>query len=187
LDYTVFYEAWHREKESSELQRLDKGFYAELSEHIKAHGEELHMLDDKTLRAKLAIEENNRIEKLLKDLLWTRCRKIFEAAFEGKRLAADLLTIEEEIIYRDLLSTLEKTRTIEKETLKGHIPKVEETKNVAKPKKTLLIRFLQDIPSIVGMNTKVYGPFKAEDVAALPTENVESLIKRGIAVKVEIE
>ena len=187
MDYTVFYEAWQREKESSELQRLDKGFYAELSEHIKTHREELQMLDDKTLRAKLANEESSMLEKLLKKLIWTRHRKIYEAAFARKRLSMDLLTSEEEVIYKEILSALEKTRTIEKNTLKGHAPKIEEAGRMEKIKKTLLVRFLQAIPAIVGPNTKVYGPFKVEDVAALPIENAENLIKRGIAVKVEIE
>ena len=58
---------------------------------------------------------------------------------------------------------------------------------VFQSKGILLIRFLQPIPAIVGLNAKVYGPFKVEDVASLPIENAESLIKRGIAVKVEIE
>ncbi len=187
LDYAAFYEAWQKEKESSELQRLDKRFYAELSEHIRTHREELQMLDDKTLRAKLATEESNRIENLFKDLIWTRYRKIFEATLSGKRLSTDLLASEEEVIYRDILSALEKTRTIEKDILKGHTPKIEEAKSLGMAKKTLLIRFLQAIPAIVGSNTRVYGPFKVEDVATLPIENAESLIKRGIAVKVEIE
>jgi DNA replication factor GINS len=51
----------------------------------------------------------------------------------------------------------------------------------------MIVRFLQDIPSIVGSNTKIYGPFKAEDIATLPIDNAESLIKRGIALKVEVQ
>jgi len=32
-----------------------------------------------------------------------------------------------------------------------------------------------------------YGPFKAEDVATIPPENVENLIRQGAAVKLEVE
>ena len=187
MDYTFFYETWQREKENSELQRLDKQFYSEMGEHIKAHREEFQMLDDKTLRARLAIEEDNRIEQFLKDLIWTRYRKIFEATFRGQHISSELLTSEEEVIYRDILTAHEKAKIVEKDILRGHPPKIEEVKAVDRSKKTLLIRFLQAIPAIVGSNTKVYGPFKVEDVASLPIENAESLIKRGIAVKVEIE
>lgn len=186
MDYLTLYDAWKREKENNELQRLDKGFYVELGEHIRAHREELQMLDDKTLRARLAAEESERVEKLFRDLMWTRFRKVFEAAFGGKHLSTDILTSEEEVVYRDVLSALEKMKNVERDILRGRAPKFKEVKAVEKPKRTL-VRFLQAIPAIVGSDTKIYGPFKAEDVASLPAENAESLIKRGIAVKVEVE
>ena len=181
----MFYEAWRKEKENSELQRLDKDFYVQLSEHVRTHIEALQMLDENSLGARLATEENIRIAKLFKDLIWTRQRKIFESAFKEIRLSSDRLTSEEEVIYSDLLLTLEKTKIIENNTLRGREPTIKKT--VEKSKKTLLIRFLQAIPAIVGPNTKVYGPFKVEDVAALPFENAENLIKRGIALKVDFE
>jgi DNA replication initiation complex subunit (GINS family) len=33
---------------------------------------------------------------------------------------------------------------------------------------------------------KTYGPFKAEDVASLPVENVKILVKQGLAEKIEV-
>jgi DNA replication factor GINS len=47
-----------------------------------------------------------------------------------------------------------------------------------------MIRFLQDVPAIVGVDMRKYGPFKAEDVASVPIRNVDSLIKHGLAKKV---
>ena len=49
------------------------------------------------------------------------------------------------------------------------------------------IRFLKDVPTIVGADMKTYGPFKEEDVASLPAENAEVLIKRGVVVEVEAQ
>jgi len=43
------------------------------------------------------------------------------------------------------------------------------------------IRFLKDCAEIVGTDLKTYGPFKKDDVAALPKENASILIKLGIA------
>ena len=186
MDYATLYEAWRKEKESEELQRLDKGFYAELGEHIRANRDEFQMLDEKTLRAKLATEENSKIERLFKDLMWTRYRKILEATCEGKHIPTDFLASEEEHVYRDVSSALEKMKSMEKDVLRGRVPKFREAKAVEKPER-ILVRFLQSIPAIVGPNAKVYGPFKAEDVASLPVDNAESLIRHGIAVKVEIE
>ena len=76
MNYTTLYEAWMKELKSNELQSLEKGFYIELCEHIRAQREELQMLDEQTLRAKLVSEESERIEKLFKDIMWMRFKKI---------------------------------------------------------------------------------------------------------------
>jgi len=45
----------------------------------------------------------------------------------------------------------------------------------------VLVRFLQDVPVIAGVDLKEYGPFKKEDIANLPKENADSLVKSGLA------
>jgi len=54
----------------------------------------------------------------------------------------------------------------------------------SKPSELVLVRFLQDVPPIVGVDLKTYGPFKKEDVANLPRENAEALVKQGLAKRV---
>ena len=49
-----------------------------------------------------------------------------------------------------------------------------------------VVRFIQTIPAIMGVDMMTYGPFKAEDVASLPAPNAENLIRKGIAKEVEI-
>jgi len=51
----------------------------------------------------------------------------------------------------------------------------------SKPSELVLIRFLQDVPVIAGVDLKEYGPFRKEDVANLPKENADSLVKSGLA------
>ena len=51
----------------------------------------------------------------------------------------------------------------------------------SKPSELVLIRFLQDVSVIAGVDLKEYGPFKKEDVATLPKENADSLVKSGLA------
>jgi DNA replication factor GINS len=51
----------------------------------------------------------------------------------------------------------------------------------------MTIRFLRAVPAIIGIDMKTYGPFKAEDLASMPVENAENLIRRGIAKEVEIQ
>jgi DNA replication initiation complex subunit (GINS family) len=48
------------------------------------------------------------------------------------------------------------------------------------------IRFLKSIPAIMGADMKSYGPFIAEDVASLPPQNAQILVKQGLAVLVEV-
>lgn len=53
------------------------------------------------------------------------------------------------------------------------------------PKKTT-IRMLKDLPSIVGIDGKVYGSFKKEDVITLPEGNAKVLINQGAAEYVDL-
>jgi DNA replication factor GINS len=49
------------------------------------------------------------------------------------------------------------------------------------------VRFLQDIPEIVGTDLKIYGPYKKEDVGSLPMQNAQALIKQAAARSVEVK
>jgi DNA replication initiation complex subunit (GINS family) len=51
---------------------------------------------------------------------------------------------------------------------------------------SIVVRFLQDIPEIVGVDMKSYGPFKKEDVASLPIPNAQALVKQGAVREIEV-
>jgi DNA replication factor GINS len=46
---------------------------------------------------------------------------------------------------------------------------------------------MKDVPAIVGVDLKTYGPFKVEDVGSLPAENAKTLIKQGLTQKINID
>lgn len=186
MDYISLYEAWKREKRNDELQLMDKSFYVDLSNFIRVLKDDLRMLDEETFRAKLAAEEHDRIEQLTKDLIWTRFRKIDDRVVQRKQINVELLTAEEENIYLELTAATNKIRNLERKILRGRTINLSDYEVRSKPKR-LLVRFRQALPAIIGPDTKAYGPFKEEDVAFLPIENAESLIRRGVAVEVEIE
>ena len=48
------------------------------------------------------------------------------------------------------------------------------------------LRFIKNIPAIMGADMKSYGPFIVEDVASMPAENAKVLVKQGLAVPVEV-
>ena len=107
MNYSDLYEAWKREKDSIELQHLEKKFFVQLSQHIKAQREELEMIDEKTLRGRLIAIEGNNIRKLFTSLVECRRYKIFKGVLEGKQIPSEFLTSEEEIVYSKALSANE--------------------------------------------------------------------------------
>jgi DNA replication initiation complex subunit (GINS family) len=61
---------------------------------------------------------------------------------------------------------------------------IEPSNSPEKRKDTLLLRFVKDMPSIIGVDLKTHGPFLKEDIVVLPYENAESLIRQGTAVEI---
>ena len=51
----------------------------------------------------------------------------------------------------------------------------------------IVLRFIKEIPTLVGFDMKTYGPFNPEDIATLPPENARILIKQGMAVQVDVK
>ena len=182
----MLYKAWKKEKENPKIQPLDKRFFAELSLYLKDLKDEIELLDGKTLLAHLAIEKQKNMVKIVIDLIHIRYTKISTILFNSEQVPSNYLTTEEDIIYNSISVTMDQIKRIIRKILKGQNPNIKEIKRIDESK-ILVIRFLKDIPAIVGLNMKTYGPFKVEDVVSLPTENAETLIKRGVAVKIETQ
>ena len=103
---------------------------------------------------------------------------------DGAAVAGFSLTREERALQADLRRLLSSHEDRLKSILMGRPPKVE-----AKPPPgpgLKVVRFLQAVPAIMGIDMKTYGPFSPEDIASIPAENAENLIRRGIAKEVEI-
>lgn len=50
-----------------------------------------------------------------------------------------------------------------------------------------VVRFLDNVPEIVGVDLKIYGPYKKEDVGSLPNQNARALIKQGLAKEIDVK
>ncbi len=183
MSYARLYDAWKREKESPELQPLDPEFYVQVSEYVKKQREDLQLLDEKTLKARLLAEEQDRVKRLLTDLLASRYRKMVHSVLDGKPVPPAFLTVEEEGSYQGVAAAWTQVEDVLKDVLRGRRPAVRGEQPREKPKR-ILVRFLQAIPAIIGPDMQAYGPFNEEDVASLPVENADILVKRGIAMEV---
>lgn len=181
--YNELYEAWRKERESVEIQGLPRDFFVRLANYVKKIKEESRMLDEKTTKARLMQREFKNVKKMVKDLIRIRYEKALRKTITGKIVHGEVLTTEEEKLHREILPPVESYQALSKGILRGRIPPTERKE---KPK-MMIVRFLQEIPAIIGSDMKTYGPFKSEDIATLPAENARILVKQGVAVEVEAE
>ena len=183
--YDELYGAWKREKLLPELQPLNEDFYSQVSGYIKKLKESQRMIDDKTLKARLLRNEIENAKKLASELLDLRFKKIIAAADQDIQIPANCLTKEDKTIYS---AAAKMTKIFDK--MKMNITegrRFDATVRIEQAKtRTMLLRFVQEMPAVIGTDMKTYGPFKVEDVAALPIENAEALIRQGVAVRIDV-
>lgn len=161
-------------------------------------------------KTRLQTELHN-IHRLVKELYERREKKVVEMALNRSRTNANIvdtsnLLSEERALFDRLLSTLDSFRhnilgniLQLREPMLSSPPSIPEPPapippTIAKPteekpaapdskanQKT--VRFLQEVPSVVGPELETYGPFNPNDVAKLPIQIADILIEQGAAVE----
>jgi DNA replication factor GINS len=179
--YARLYNAWKLELEKTSLEKLPADFYSNVTEYVKRLREDSRMLEKRATKANLLNEELRNTKRMISQLVRIRHRKIVLTLVKGGELPQEFLTPEEKGIYMTLAPVAEAVRSFTKDIVRGQLPtaKVEETH------KRVALRFLKEVPAIIGADMKNYGPFEVEDLATLPLENTKILIKQGLAEKVE--
>jgi DNA replication factor GINS len=183
--FALLLEAWRRERYKPELQHLPRDFFSEMSEFASLLREQTRMLDRGTMRSRIALKERENAERMLGELSQLRIKKIILSELSSTPIVATFLTKDEKRLQADLRDLLSDNNERLKRILIGSAIQVEKrppAKNNLK-----MIRFLRAVPAIIGIDMKTYGPFKPEDLASMPIENAENLIRRGIAKEVEIQ
>jgi DNA replication factor GINS len=172
------YRAWKAEKSSSTTQPLPSDFYRRTDVYLRSLTEEANSSEAHTVQGRLLMKEKTVAERLLLELREMRLRKIIESAKGGRTVVGDGLTNEEQ----DLVKTLGNSIA----SFKNHNEPSGETPSQVFETELVVVRFLQDIPEIVGVDLKIYGPYKKEDVGSLPSQNAEGLIKQGAAKPIDV-
>jgi DNA replication factor GINS len=180
--YNELYEAWKRELESTELEKLSSDFYSKIAAYLRKLKEEGRMLDKRTVKARLLKSEMRNVKRMVHELIQARYRKLVKKAAKSEKIPPDFLTIEEKKIYMGVLPFAEAYQSFSKNVLHGYAPKV----NVEQKHKKAVLRFLKKVPAIIGADMETYGPFKVEDVASLPVDNFKILVKQGLVERVEV-
>jgi len=180
--YGQLHEVWKRELEDPELTKLPLDFYVTLVEYVKKVKEESRMLDKRTLKAVLLRKETENIERMVFELIRTRYWKIVNKAARGEDVSREMLTPDEEHLLGGILPAGETLSGFAADILHGRVPRtVIELKHKRVP-----VRLLKDVPAVIGADMKTYGPFKTEDVASLPFENANVLVRQGLAEKIVV-
>jgi DNA replication factor GINS len=192
--YNELYSAWQREIDDPTLGGLPLDFYTKISQYLKHIKEEDKVLDKKSVKTSLLEHESVNVERMLKELLGSRYRKIIKTVTKTQKLPTELLTVEEARMCETFADFTKSYHNFTDDLMQGQL-NVEPIKVVVKtetyaaapqPHKRSTIRFLKNIPAIMGADMKSYGPFIAEDVASLPPQNAQILVKQGLAVLVEV-
>jgi DNA replication factor GINS len=180
--YNELNEVWKRELESGELEKLSSDFYSRIADYLRRLKEESRMLDKRTMKANLLEKEAQNVIHMARDLIRARYKKIVKKAIKGEKVQSNTLTVEEEKIYAGFSSLTDTYSSFAKNILRGYMPKIE----AEQAHKRAVLRFLRDVPAIIGTDMKTYGPFRIEDVASLPIKNAKVLVKQALAEKVEL-
>ena len=114
-------------------------------------------------------------ERLLGELRQTRIQKIISAAQNRIPIQQASLTEEEFGVLEKINQSLSSL---------GQLPVQPQKEGLTDELR--VVRFLEDIPEIVGVDLRIYGPFKKEDVASLPAPNAHVLERQGAAKSIEV-
>lgn len=191
--YDSIYTAWKREKDSEEIQPLPKDFFQKASEYLSEL--KLSLVEqNKESDARSANErETEYVEFMLLSLLRMRAKKMLLLPLtDSTELSPNLLESELALIddlRKELKKYLEQPvllTTKQEKTEKSHQDgKAHVIAPAQKPSDFMLLRLLQPIPRLVGVDLDEYGPFQPEDLVSLPRENAMALIARGVALEVK--
>jgi DNA replication factor GINS len=189
--YDELYAAWRLEIENGELGSLPSDFYTRVAEYLRRIKEENKMQDKRTARTNLLEHEMTNAQRMAKELLAIRYRKLIKMVVAGHKVPAGSLTTEENKLYSGVTPPAEAYSKFAAGIIEGHLMRVE-ILNAPAAEPTVVhvrmtLRFLKPVPSIVGADMKSYGPFQVEDVASVPIENAKILIKQGLAKAIEVQ
>ena len=202
ITYETLYELLKREKDMTDLQKLEPSFFNNFVDYLN---------DKKKILGKedslFSYEEKKKVEKqidnakrLIKEIYERREKKILNIALIKSRTKSDVMDTStflenEKKFFDEIVKVLDVFRNdvinniIDGKqasgtaTDKGESDKKEtdekddNDKNEAK--NTKLVRFLHVVPKFVGKELEEYGPFAEEDIANLPLEIADLLINKG--------
>jgi DNA replication factor GINS len=204
VSYETLFELLRREKNRDELQELDNEFFQGVIDYLTETEAKLDEFKQKTdlqsIDEKSKIDKQfNNIRKIIHEMYDRREKKIIDMAMNKTRTSTNIIDVsnlltEEKILFDALVDMLDSGRKgILIKLLAHELPKIEvkkEESTETKPteenkdneeKENQMVRFVSAVPKFVGPELEVYGPFEAEDIASLPKNIANLLVKKNRA------
>ncbi len=199
ITYETIFEILMREKSRDDLQKLSPSFFKDVvlylnekKSTIKTDKLGVFSTDEKD-KTKRQIAN---VQKMLTELYERREKKLISLALIRSRNPGAIIDVsplldEEKHMFESMVDTMDSFRkNVCQNIVLGEPPilpmfsqRMPEIR-LPKEKDTKLIRFISPVPKFVGKELEIYGPFDEEDVASLPFEIADVLIKKGKAEEV---
>lgn len=181
--YDKLFSAWQYELENEELGILEPNFYSKISEYLKTLREKNSKKSISSVSASLLLHELNHAICMVEELISARYKKLININKREMEIHLESLPLEEKNLFSNFLFFITEYQNFKKKIIQDNTI----NKEITKIKNRVTLRILKDIPALIGVDMKSYGPFLVEDVASLPLENAELLIKQGLGKLVETE
>ncbi len=167
LTFETIRKIFEEERTGKGLSNLPENFFQEAREYIDRK--------EKIARKEGNEWEINTVKIRLRTIFERRERKIVEAALNYVHSGHEIENMipEERKFFEEIVGAVRRFQ--EKRSHRFE----EEEKNA-------LVSILGNVERFVGMDTRNYGPFHEGDMATLPDQNAELLVKKGLAKKMEM-
>ena len=132
---------------------------------------------------------------MIKDLLMIRRQKILAAVLKDEK-PRGTMTLAEEEFYKRLIRGIESHTEFVNDIVTGK-PMPTITKKKKEKEETVssdidddsleyvMVRFLRPVEdTVMGLDEMIYGPFRKEDVATIPTANAKIWLRDGTVTRV---
>lgn len=175
------YRIWKAEKSETSMQTISSSFYNDMARLLRECEASAAATGQDLTQKALFQRELKILRRLIREVAETRMNKILNASLCSQEIPAGGLASEEEEFAKQIMLHVGGHCRFIEELAKHDEGPVGATVTVkpAEPRREV-VRFVSDFPALVGVDLKTYGPFKAEDIATLPTENASALISQGV-------
>ncbi len=201
ITYETLFDILRHEKNTGELQNLNKFFYDDVVSYLKAKQDILNNTEggfSETEKEKTLAQLQN-IKKILKEIYEKREKKIIDIALNKAKTGSDIVDLSsllpQERKFFDIMvklfsnnrnEVLNKIINGQQPTLNEVIkPKKEEKDNTEEEQITKKkIKFIHPVPKFLGKDLETYGPYNSDEIAELPKELADILIRKGRAEEI---